>query len=77
MNYRQATHVVLPIFLGSFKEPPNGEHRAARPHNQSNPIFWVFDELPGSDEHPPGDASQFGSILVFRGFGVLSVRGKR
>ena len=30
-----------------------------------SPVFWVFDEWPGDDEHPPGDASQIDSILVF------------
>ena len=56
---------------------PRGEHRAARRHKQSNPVFWVFNELPGGDEHPPGDVSQFGSILVFWSFWVDFVRGKR
>ena len=39
--------------------------------------FLGFNELPGGDEHPPGGANQFGSILAFYGFWVnFDRRGK-
>jgi len=41
------------------------------------PSFWVFDELPSGDDYPSSDTSQFGSILVFWGFWVDYVWGKR
>jgi len=43
----------------------------------THPVFWVFDEPPRGDEHPLSDASQFGSILVFWGFWVDSIRGEK
>ncbi|QCD89515.1 hypothetical protein DEO72_LG4g461 [Vigna unguiculata] len=49
---------------------------AARRHNLINPFFGFFDELPGSDEYPSGDASQFDSILMFLGFRNISNRRK-
>jgi len=31
----------------------------------NSPNFWVLFERPGGDEHPSGDASYVGSILMF------------
>jgi len=77
MNHHQATHPFLGYFGVPEMEPPGGKACAARRHVIAHPIFWVFDEPSGGDEHPPGDASQFGSILVFWGFWVDSIRGKK
>ena len=75
--HRQATHPFLGYFGVPEMEPPGGKARAARRHVTEHPVFWDFDEPPGGDEHPPGDVSQFGSIVVFWGFWVDSVQGKR
>jgi len=58
-------------------EPPGGKACATRLHVTTHPVFWVFDEPPRGDEHPLSDASQFGSILVFWGFWVDSIRGEK
>ena len=68
MNCRQATHPIFTCFLGSREEPPGGERCAARRRVTTNPDSGFLLELPGSDEHSPGDADQF-----WFGFGVLSV----
>jgi len=62
------------VFFGSYEEPPGGETRAARWHIPDSPKFLGFVELPGGDELPPGDTSQFG--LAFLGFRVLWVISK-
>ena len=56
------------LFLGSKEEPPGGELCTARRRVTTNPDSRCLLELPGGDEHTPGDADQFGF-----GFGVLSV----
>jgi len=42
-----------------------------------NPISWFLYDPFGDDEHPPGDTSKVGSILIFLGFWVDFDRGKR
>ena len=73
----QATHPFLGYFGVLEMEPLGGKARAARRHVTAHPVFWVFDEASSDDEHSPRDASQFGSILVFWGFWVDSIRGER
>ena len=64
-------------FLGSREEPPGGELSAARRRKLRRPVFWVDHELPGSEEHPPGDAFRFYLIFGFCMFWVALVRWKR
>ncbi|QCE00353.1 hypothetical protein DEO72_LG7g1643 [Vigna unguiculata] len=47
------------LFLGSREEPPGGERCVARRRVTTNPDSRFLLELPGGDEHPPGDADQF------------------
>jgi len=77
MNHCQVTHPFLGYFGVPEMEPPGGKACVARQHVTAYPVFWVFDEPSGGDEHLPGDASQFGSILVFWGFWIDSIRGEK
>ena len=49
-------------------EQLGGKLPTAKRRMFDSPNFLGFDELPGGDEHPLGDANQFGSILLFLGF---------
>jgi len=57
--------------------PPGGELSAARRRKPRHSVFWVNHELPGGEEHPPGDAFRFDSIFGFCMFWVALVRWKR
>jgi len=75
---RRAAHVVFVLFLGS-KDGTAWRHESiSQAMLGGQPNFWVFDKLPGGDEHPPGDANQF--LVRFFMFWVFwddSNRGKR
>jgi len=46
-------------------EPPRDMGLSTKRHKLHHPISGVSYERPGGDEHPPGDVSHMGSILVF------------
>jgi len=68
MNCRQTTKAFLCYFWVPKEEPPGGMILNARRHLPVAPSFLGLYARPGSDEHSPGDASQFDSILVFWDF---------
>ena len=65
------------MFLKNFKKPPDGLFVAAKQLMQFQVVSGFLNEVSGSDEHPPGDASQFESIFMFWGFWDDFDRGKR
>jgi len=58
------------------EELPGSKLPIARRHMLDSPSFLGFVELSGDDEHPPGDADQFGSILLFWGSSTFLIKGK-
>jgi len=56
---RQAAHVILVHFLGSMR------NRLTMNPCTCTPISGFYDKLPSGHAHPPGDASQIGSVLMF------------
>jgi len=54
-------------FLGSLEESPDSEALYRQATQACNLFLDFSNELPGGDEFSPGDASLFGSILMFCG----------
>jgi len=62
---RQAAHVNIGCFWVGTRERLAVKPYTGRWRKLITISGFFFYELPGGDEYPPGDASGFGSVLVF------------
>jgi len=60
--------VLFCVILVPKMDLPGGTSLSARRRFLTNPVFGFWHELPGGDEHPPGDTNMFHSFVMFWGF---------
>jgi len=66
----------LGVFSRFCEELPGREALYRQATQACNPVLGFPNELPGGNEHPPGDASHVCLIFMFLGFCVVFDRWK-